>query len=78
MTQPRVLLVQAAALGYDLVARFPELFRPLGLEFSPASTVFPAVTCTVQATVRTGLLPARHGIVCNGLFDRARGRTGFW
>ena len=78
MMQPRILLVQAAALGYDLIPRFPELFQPLGLEFRPVQTVFPAVTCTVQATVRTGLPPSGHGIVCNGLFDRARARTGFW
>jgi len=34
--------------------------------------VFPAVTCTVQATLTTGDLPARHGIVCNGAYTHGR------
>ena len=32
----------------------------------PLQTVFPAVTCTVQSSLLTGLLPGKHGIVGNG------------
>ncbi len=30
--------------------------------------VLPAVTCTMQATLTTGLAPAKHGIIANGLY----------
>lgn len=38
----------------------------------------PAVTCTSQATMLTGLLPREHGIVANGWFDRTLGEVQFW
>ena len=34
----------------------------------PLQTVFPAVTCTVQSSLLTGLLPREHGIVGNGWY----------
>jgi len=40
--------------------------------------VFPAVTCTAQASMLTGQSPARHGIVGNGFFDRALSEILFW
>ncbi len=39
---------------------------------------FPAVTCTSQATLTTGVLPREHGVVCNGMFDRDRSSIRFW
>ena len=36
----------------------------------PMQTVLPAVTCTVQASMLTGLNPAQHGIVANGWYFR--------
>ncbi|MBI4712705.1 MAG: alkaline phosphatase family protein [Planctomycetes bacterium] len=39
---------------------------------------FPAVTCSVQASLLTGKPPADHGIVGNGWFDRAGMQTQFW
>jgi len=42
------------------------------------SPVFPAVTCTAQATYLTGLPPARHGIVGNGWYDRELAEVHFW
>ena len=38
----------------------------------------PAVTCSVQASMLTGAVPARHGIVGNGWFDRELGEVHFW
>ena len=38
----------------------------------------PAVTCTVQSSMLTGLDPGDHGIVANGWFDRERGEVAFW
>jgi len=39
---------------------------------------YPAVTCTAQATMLTGLLPRQHGIVGNGWYDRSSGEIRFW
>lgn len=38
----------------------------------------PAVTCTVQASMLTGLPPNRHGIVGNGWYDRDLSEVHFW
>lgn len=40
--------------------------------------MLPAVTCAVQSTYLTGLLPRDHGIVGNGWFDRALAEVQFW
>src|ERR671931_199358 len=40
--------------------------------------VFPAVTCTAQATYLTGEHPARHGIVANGWYFRDECEIKFW
>lgn len=66
----KLLVVDIAALGWDLVKQLPE--------FRPAQTVFPAVTCTVQASFRTAAPPQEHGLVGNGLFFRNLGKVLFW
>ena len=38
----------------------------------------PAVTCSSQSTMLTGLAPTAHGIVGNGWHDRALGEVHFW
>ena len=38
----------------------------------------PAVTCTSQSTMLTGLAPSGHGIVGNGWHDRGLGEVQFW
>ncbi len=45
---------------------------------SPIEPVFPALTCPVQATLTTGVPPRVHGVIANGLFDRATRRPEFW
>ena len=40
--------------------------------------VWPAVTCTAQATLLTGKLPSGHGIVGNGWLFRDTGEVRFW
>jgi len=44
----------------------------------PISTVLPAVTCTVQASFTTGLLPRDHGIVANGWLFRDLYEIWLW
>ncbi|WP_437735153.1 alkaline phosphatase family protein [Sorangium sp. So ce1335] len=44
----------------------------------PLQTVLPAVTCTVQSTFTTGLLPSRHGCVANGWYFRDIAEVNLW
>ena len=60
-------------------SRTPNLQRLANSGFQrPLQTVLPAVTCSVQATLLTGLLPAQHGIVGNGWYFRELAEVGFW
>lgn len=38
----------------------------------------PAVTCSVQSSMLTGLKPSQHGIVGNGWYDRELSEIQFW
>lgn len=40
--------------------------------------VFPAVTCTAQSSMLTGLPPSRHGIVANGWYFRELAEVWLW
>jgi predicted AlkP superfamily pyrophosphatase or phosphodiesterase len=40
--------------------------------------VLPAVTCTAQSTYLTGKMPAQHGCVANGWYDRELAEHQFW
>lgn len=77
MSDKKLLVIDVAALGYDFLAlnRMPSW---QGLVFRPMQTVFPAVTCTAQASFRTGLPPSGHGMVSNGVFERDINRPLFW
>jgi predicted AlkP superfamily pyrophosphatase or phosphodiesterase len=44
----------------------------------PLRTILPAVTCSVQATLATGLLPKDHGIVANGWYFRDLAEVWLW
>jgi predicted AlkP superfamily pyrophosphatase or phosphodiesterase len=45
---------------------------------APMSTVLPAVTCSAQATMLTGLPPSAHGAVGNGWYFEDVGEVLFW
>lgn len=45
---------------------------------APLATVFPAVTCTAQATFLTGLAANGHGAVGNGWYFRDRAEVWLW
>ena len=73
----KLLVIQTAALGHEFAVRHG--VRTVGgSDVRPLRTVFPALTCTAQATLRTGLPPAEHGMVANGFFDVALRRALFW
>ena len=44
----------------------------------PLHTITPAVTCSVQSSFLTGLLPREHGIVGNGWYFRDLSEIWFW
>ena len=71
------LTVIAAGLGFGLLERHG-LLQMAGLSFEPAPSVFPAVTCVAQATLRTGLAPAEHGMVANGVWMDDLRKPLFW
>ena len=72
------LIIQCAGLGYDITCNYSDLCAITELDFHPITPVFPAVTCTAQATIRTAAHPKDHGIVCNGYYDRLIAKTNFW
>ena len=71
------LQVIAAGLGYRLLEA-NGMTEMAGLKFGPAPSVFPAVTCVAQATLRTGLPPAEHGMVSNGRWLDDLRKPVFW
>lgn len=54
-----------------------ESFRRVGAT-AVVEPPLPAVTCTAQSTYLTGLLPAQHGIVGNGWYNRELAEVQFW
>ena len=44
----------------------------------PIMPSFPAVTCSVQASMNTGFFPCDHGIISNGFFNRKTRIVSFW
>lgn len=44
----------------------------------PLQAILPAVTCSAQSTMLTGLAPSGHGIVGNGWYFRDLGETFLW
>lgn len=79
----KIVVINVAGLSFELFKNNPDLPALSGIlkrggRALPLRPVFPAVTCTVQATMTTGLLPSQHGIVANGLFDREMYEAHFW
>ena len=74
----KLLVIQAAALGFDFLSKCGGEDTLNGLSFKKAESVFPALTCPVQATMRTALPPSSHGMVMNGVFAENLRRPLFW
>ena len=71
------LTVIAAGLGWHLLER-RKATSIAGLRFEPRQSVFPAVTCVAQATLRTGLKPEEHGMLSNGVWLDDLQKPAFW
>lgn len=79
MTKPLVV-IDVVGLTLDHVGEHtPNIARLARDGFArPMGTVLPAVTCSAQATLLTGLLPREHGIVANGWYFRDLAEVLFW
>jgi predicted AlkP superfamily pyrophosphatase or phosphodiesterase len=74
-----VLLLDVVGLTSTVLAHMPRLRQlATGGWQSELRTVLPAVTCSVQSTMLTGLSPAEHGIVGNGWYFRELGDVYLW
>ena len=82
MTEQRRPLVVINVVGLTpglLGADTPHLNRLIDDGFlATLEGVFPAVTCTAQASMLTGLAPTDHGIVGNGWYFRDLAEILFW
>ena len=73
----KLLILQAAALGFDF-AKSHGVDSIAGLDMKPAETLFPALTCPVQAMFRTGLPPSENDLFFNGFYHHDLMRPFFW
>ena len=72
----RVCIINVVGLTPALLRHAPQI-SSLG-DVSPWKSPLPAVTCTSQATMLTGLAPRDHGIVGNGWYFRDTQEIRFW
>jgi predicted AlkP superfamily pyrophosphatase or phosphodiesterase len=77
-TKP-LLVLNVVGLTPSLLRHAPRL-AAIGREgfATPLAPVLPAVTCSAQSSMLTGLAPSEHGVVANGWYDRERSEVAFW
>src|SRR5688500_2292846 len=75
-----VLVLLAGGLSPALVGEHTPNLKRLAARgaLRPLRTVTPAVTCTVQSTLVTGLPPSGHGAVANGWYYRDLSEVWLW
>jgi predicted AlkP superfamily pyrophosphatase or phosphodiesterase len=73
----KLLVIQTAGFGHAFATR-AGVSEVGGCALRALQPVFPALTCTAQATLRTGLPPSQHGMIANGFFDTALRKPFFW
>jgi predicted AlkP superfamily pyrophosphatase or phosphodiesterase len=76
----RTLVLNVVGLTPRLVGEHTPHLAALAREgaLRPLATIEPAVTCSVQSTFTTGLLPRDHGCVANGWFYRDTAEVALW
>ena len=74
-----IVLINAVVLTHRLLEHAPRL-KAIAQQGWVANMpeVLPAVTCTAQATILTGELPNKHGVVANGWLFRDTNEVRFW
>jgi predicted AlkP superfamily pyrophosphatase or phosphodiesterase len=74
-----IVLINAVGLTPRLLELAPRLKTVAAAGWvADMPEVLPAVTCTAQATILTGELPNRHGVVANGWLFRDTNEVRFW
>ena len=75
-----VVVINVVGLTWEMIGdNTPNIRAVLNDGFgTPMQTVLPAVTCSAQASMVTGQLPAQHGIVGNGWYSRDQAEVQFW
>lgn len=73
----KLLILNVAALGYDLLQRYG-ITTLADLPIRPLTPISPAVTCVAQATLRTATPPEHHGLPANGRYFPETYQTQFW
>ncbi|WP_028060840.1 nucleotide pyrophosphatase/phosphodiesterase family protein [Candidatus Solirubrobacter pratensis] len=74
-----LVVIDAVGLTPRALAHMPRMQRLAADGFqAQLDPVVPAVTCSVQATLLTGLQPTDHGIVGNGWYFRDLGEVFLW
>ena len=76
----KTLVILVVGLTPQLVGKHTPALKRLAERGGsrPLNTVTPAVTCSVQATLMTGLSPGGHGAVANGWYFRDLSEVWFW
>ncbi|AUX39794.1 phosphodiesterase [Sorangium cellulosum] len=76
----RTVVLNVVGLTGELLGDATPNLKQLAQEgvMRPLETVLPAVTCTVQSTFTTGLLPSGHGCVANGWYFRDTAEVNLW
>lgn len=76
----RTVVLNVVGLTSELIGDATPNLQRLAREgvLRPLETVFPAVTCAVQSTFTTGLLPGEHGCVANGWYFRETAEVNLW
>src|SRR3954463_7242234 len=74
-----LVVIDAVGLTPRALKHMPRVSKLRADGFSAAlDTIVPAVTCSVQSTLLTGLTPTDHGIVGNGWYFRDLGEVFLW
>jgi predicted AlkP superfamily pyrophosphatase or phosphodiesterase len=76
----RTVVLNIVGLTPDLLGDATPNLQALAREGAvrPLRTILPAVTCSVQSTFTTGLLPCEHGSVANGWYFRDLSEVWLW
>lgn len=76
----KTVVLNVVGLTPDLIGEHtPHINKWLsGGKLSHVNSMLPAVTCSVQATYLTGVMPEQHGIVANGWYFREMDEIKFW
>ena len=74
------LVILVVGLSPSLVGEHTPNLKKLSARgaMRPLNTVMPAVTCTAQSTLVTGLMPSGHGAVANGWYFRDLSEIWLW